>query len=115
MSNIPLRQAHLKSKYSLRENYLELVLKLALVSKSGSRSIQFLQQELLKNFDATRVYAMSAVLLEVRQMLSAIVMVQITSSAKKHSRIQGHEAVLVLLKRQIHFVNRFVADDRILG
>ena len=35
------------------------------------------------------VYAMSAVLPRGRQKLSAIVMMQITSSAKKHSRIQG--------------------------
>ena len=62
---------------------------LALVTKSGNRSIQFVQEELLKNFDAACVYAMPAVLPEGRQILSAIVMVQITSSAKKHSRTQS--------------------------
>ena len=60
-----------------------------LYASSCNISIQFLQEKLLKNFDATCVYAMPAVLPKGRQMLRAIVMVQITSSAKKHSRIQG--------------------------
>ena len=42
---------------------------LALATKSGSISIQFVQEKLLKNFDATCAYAMSAVLPKGRQML----------------------------------------------
>ena len=37
----------------LRENYLLFLLMPALLTKSGSRSIQFLREELLKNLDAT--------------------------------------------------------------
>lgn len=109
-----LWQAHVRSKWFQIENYLVLLLTLVLVTKSGSRSIQFLQEELLKNFDATCDYAMSAVLPKGRQMLSVTVMVQITSTTKKHSRVQGRLAVLVLLKQQIHFTSRYVVEDCIL-
>ena len=44
---------------------------------------------LIKNFHASCVHAMSAVLTKGRQMLGAIVMVQTTSSTKKHWRIQS--------------------------
>ena len=57
---------------------------------------------------------MSAVLPKGRQMLSVTVMVQITSTTKKHSRVQGRLAVLVLLKQQIHFTSRYVVEDWIL-
>ena len=60
-----------------------LLFMLALVTKRKSRSIQFLQEELLKNFDATCVFAILAILPRGRQTLSATVMVQIISSAKK--------------------------------
>ena len=69
---------------------------LALVTKYGNRGIQFLQEKLLKNFYAMCIYAISVVLPKGRQMLSTMVMVQITSSAKKHLRI-----ALALLKWQI--------------
>ena len=42
--------------------------------------------------------------------LSAIVMVQITPSARKHLRVQGCWAVLVLLKQQIYFLSRYVVE-----
>ena len=53
INNFQLAQAYLRSKSSLRENYLLLLLMPALLTKSGSRSIQFLREELLKNLDAT--------------------------------------------------------------
>ena len=74
---------------SLRESYLVRLIMLPLIKRSGSRHIQFLQEELLQNFDATCVYAMSAVL-KGRKMLSTIVMMKITSIPKKNWRIRGH-------------------------
>ena len=76
-------------KSSLRESYLVRLIMLPLIKKSGSRSIQFLQEVLLQDFDGRCVYAMSAVL-KGRQMISAIVMVKITSIPKNHWRIRGH-------------------------
>ena len=80
INHLQLWQAQLRSKCSLRWNYLVMLLKLVHVTKSGSRSILFLQKELLKNFDVTCIYAMSAVDPKLMQMLSTIVTVQITSS-----------------------------------
>ena len=52
-NNFQLWQTHLRNKSSLRKGYLML----SIITKSGSRSIHFLQEELLKNFDATCAYA----------------------------------------------------------
>ena len=82
-NNLHIWQVQLRNKSSLRENYLVWLIMLSLITKSRSSSIQFLLEELLKSFDATCAYAMLADR-RSRQMISAIVMLKITSILKKH-------------------------------
>ena len=87
-NNLHIWQVQLRNKSSLRENYLVWLIMLSLITKSRSSSIQFLQEELLKSFDATCAYAMLADCRR-RQMISAIVMLKITSILKKHWRTRS--------------------------
>ena len=96
-NNLHIWQVQLRNKSSLRENYLVWLIMLSLITKSRSSSIQFLLEELLKSFDATCAYAMLADR-RSRQMISAIVMLKITSIPKKHWRTRSRWSVLVLLK-----------------
>ena len=68
INNLQLSQAHLRSKCSVRENYLVLLLMLALVTTSESWSIQFLLEELLKNVNETCVLCNVSCLPKGRQM-----------------------------------------------